>query len=365
MLGCIFYQNFCVFNFFFFKIINRFNFWYFFSGNLNVTLSNWLIITCITLFIIKFNNKFFFFIFFFLSARYLVKNSNLLIPWELIVGFNSWHPPLFYASLLLTILSAVSCEKFVHVRSTLIISTLIITLLLGGYWGLGNSVWGYFWVNDSIELLLLVYIIILLTRVHTIPSKVSFLMFIFLLFGGFVFLIFMRYGLLFTRHSFFELKKINNLYFIIFLSLTYLIPQSSFLLLIVLFIFSSDLFFIFFISLFIVNYSLVSSMSGVLYFTHFSILCLVTTWLKSKTLNIIFFLGRFVSSASKLLILNNSLSDLPFFVSKFNTTKIILTTKTLNLYSSKLVLKYMFIFSTYTNTAWLVLILTLFTLYFL
>lgn len=97
-------------------------------------------------------------------------SPKLLIP-NLIVGTVVLHPLAFYLFTVLTFLflhfkgKALS-SLGVPLRSKTLSIFLLSTLLLGSLWALQSNSWGYFWVNDTIEWLLLILILYLLQRIH-------------------------------------------------------------------------------------------------------------------------------------------------------------------------------------------------------
>lgn len=136
----------------------------------------------------------------------------------LVVGTITVHPLLFYVSLSLTLILTMRRQSaympnVVPVTSTALIYILIITLVLGGYWGFQSTVWGYFWVNDTIEWLLLLVLLYCLIRAHTqlnfFQSANNFLILVFLL----NLIVIVRLNFLPTRHSF--IQNTNLFYYIV------------------------------------------------------------------------------------------------------------------------------------------------------
>ena len=145
------------------------------------------------------------------TTKVSVINTSLLpsviLPLSLWVGTINWHPPLFYFSVFLIISYNIIIRQpyfCVIVKDTQFsqIKALVITLLLGGLWGLQSLTWGYFWVNDSIEWGLLVIILLIIISQHKLISKAS------TVYAGQIILmtislfISLRLNLLPTRHAF-------------------------------------------------------------------------------------------------------------------------------------------------------------------
>lgn len=137
----------------------------------------------------------------------------------LIVGTITIHPLLFYVSLALTLILTMRRQSaytanIVPVTTTFLIYVLVVTLVLGGYWGFQSTVWGYFWVNDTIEWLLLLVLVYCLFKVHTplsfFQSANNFLILVFLL----NLIVIVRLNFLPTRHSFIQN---TNLFFYVVL----------------------------------------------------------------------------------------------------------------------------------------------------
>lgn len=176
---------------------------------LNHKYFNYFIIYLIFSFLYKYYNNFFLFIFFLYHTVNLYVVKVQTIPITLLMGLNNIHPPLFYISFILFL--SFICRIYTFSFKTLnILYLAAISLILGGFWGLGNSVWGFFWVNDSIEIILLCYVILLLVLIHNYSAKINTYVFIYAYLIASVYLL--RINFTFTRHSFFDLRKIENIF---------------------------------------------------------------------------------------------------------------------------------------------------------
>lgn len=137
-------------------------------------------------------------------------DKTTLYPLELLVGYNNIHPFLLYISYLLIFFRIGVKESFIFSKWKTVLYIAILVLLLGGYWGLNNAVWGFFWVNDLIEWILVCLITVVLVVIHSKNNNTQVTrLFIFLFFLTLI-LYLSRYGLVFTRHNFFNIRDTVN-----------------------------------------------------------------------------------------------------------------------------------------------------------
>ena len=125
---------------------------------------------------------------------------------SLIIGTVIIHPLLFYFFFISTIMkyyfqySFASCKPYFSNKFLCIV--LSFTLFLGSIWAMQSNTWGYFWVNDAIEWLLLFLIIYILYSTHCV-LKVNLSLNIFGLVCTLISaLIFVRLNFIPTRHNF-------------------------------------------------------------------------------------------------------------------------------------------------------------------
>jgi hypothetical protein len=146
-----------------------------------------------------------------LNSLYEVRSSYYcrfeLISSALVVGYNNIHPPLFYL-FLWTVLTLALEERFMSTKALFCLGTVV--FYWGSLWGVGNAAWGYFWVKDAIELMLLIALVLLIIFFHTPANLTYFLRLCILLFIIAIILLLLRWGLIFTRHSFFNLLATVN-----------------------------------------------------------------------------------------------------------------------------------------------------------
>lgn len=191
---------------------------YFFIKNLNHVWWNYGIVFIILFFFYKLEIQLLGFIFLFLIATPLATSLLPTVnPSALLVGYNAIHPPLFYTAILLTFAVYNHCDFYFLGKKKYALLFTLSALFLGGLWGAGNSAWGFFWVNDAIELVLFSTSCYLIACCHR-GSYINFYkerFIVLLLFT--VWILFLRWGFIFTRHSFISSIKIINLYRIFYL----------------------------------------------------------------------------------------------------------------------------------------------------
>ena len=241
-----------------------------------------------------------YFSFFFISFLYLIKNSsniifllfnNFLIYkfiflelqnfmllkyafflsntyhffFELLVGLVFIHPVLFYFGLLNLITIIINQFFFKNIIwiYSLILNFLLLSIafFLGGLWGWLNFSWGYIWVYDYIEYLLLILVIFHIYQFHTKIFRKYIITNILFLTCLILFYILLRYNFLPTRHAFFS--KISFTMFkqvcCSFFLLNYLTTLNTTLILSIFFLKPIWSFFLTFISSLILSWYLINS----------------------------------------------------------------------------------------------------------
>lgn len=153
--------------------------------------------------------------------------SKVLIV-NLIAGTIIIHPIGFYIFITIFFFKFFNYNNYIHVtylrsRGVLLIYCLALTLSLGGFWSTQSNTWGYFWVDDLIEWLLLSAIIYTVIFIHIYsPVRVVINFFVnnFLLIN---FLMFIRLGFLSTRHNFLSINFFFYINLYLYLCIFYLI----------------------------------------------------------------------------------------------------------------------------------------------
>lgn len=160
-----------------------------------------------------------FFISFKLMHIYTIKKT--LVD-ALFVGTLTIHPLLFYISLIILCFKVLVPKSFYllgwqFLHFSKLVALLSLTLLLGGFWGFQSTIWGYFWVNDTVEWLLLLAIIYSLWRIHkSVPSLKSW-NFLWALFFLLNLILMVRLNLISTRHNFIQNSSLSTVIFFCYL----------------------------------------------------------------------------------------------------------------------------------------------------
>ncbi len=153
----------------------------------------------------------------------LVKVKKLILA--LWLGTLNVHPPIFYLGLILLFIILNSFHFYDKQKLSLQLKTnlylLFLTLAFGGLWGLQSLAWGYFWVNDGIEWILLVSILLLVNYYHTFIKRELTIFFFFFIPLILTLLLFIRLNIISTRHSFLSSYSLVylSLFFYFFLNL--------------------------------------------------------------------------------------------------------------------------------------------------
>ncbi len=130
---------------------------------------------------------------------------------NLIVGTVTIHPLAFYMYVTLFIVKVMH-KRFqfstirLHITTNLLTFFLIFTLFLGSIWAMQSNSWGYFWVNDAVEWLLLLFILYLVYKLHVwciFTGQINFFLYSLALLNT---LILIRLNFLPTRHNFITTK---------------------------------------------------------------------------------------------------------------------------------------------------------------
>ena len=158
---------------------------------------------------------FYIFIFIFLKKHFF----NFLLFFS---GLLKIHPLLFYIGVIALICALLYNNHTSFYNNFL---TLLTSLFLGSIWALYQNVWGYYWSNDSIELLLAFYTCVCLFHQHRkfslrLTSALSLI-----IYNTFM-LILLRLGYIYTKHNFFDTDAAgtaahNNLFILYFLTVVF------------------------------------------------------------------------------------------------------------------------------------------------
>jgi hypothetical protein len=140
---------------------------------------------------------------------------------NLIVGTVVLHPLLFYVSLILFLLKNYS-KRYLYTTNQNFVSfnfvsiLLIYTLFLGSVWALQSTSWGYLWVGDIVEWILLFKIIYILVFLHLWKNIKVYSNWFILIFSLLSTLLLIRLNLVSTRHNFISVKMTSYTIFIFY-----------------------------------------------------------------------------------------------------------------------------------------------------
>lgn len=143
-----------------------------------------------------------------------------------IFGFFKTHLVIFYIMSLISIIKQSNYLLQIKLTSSLNLLLLVISFSLGAQWALYLFNWGFYWTNDSIEVILILFIILFIHYMHKWPSSVLFT-FISSFFNLFL-IITLRSNLIFTKHNFFKQSGTNMLIYLYMYLLFFLIKVFNF-----------------------------------------------------------------------------------------------------------------------------------------
>lgn len=302
--------------------------------SLNNTKWNFLFILCAYLVLKNFFIKHYCVCSLIITYSILSKYFQIDCVPQLLIGYNNVHPLLFYSATVLLATLTTPCETVGKMTNLTVFIIGVCSLILGGYWGLNNTAWGYFWVNDFIELILLTICVLVLIRSHQRNYLMSQLYGCVSLFYIIALIVGSRHGLVFTRHSFFDLTKITNvsiLYPLSVCKLHYLVVLKILPLII-----NGILFLLLVRAIETISIQAFQKLS--LLFLHMIIAVLFITWLKQAPLHYsIAVIKQMYLTAP--VFLNKSMVAAVFQFSKYKTT-VYLITNTLFLHQKVYILKH-------------------------
>lgn len=210
-----------------------------------------------------------------------LKTNELIINSALLVGFNNVHPFLFYISLVLSFFYLVTLGNFIKCLLFSINSIIILSLLLGGLWGAGNSSWGFFWLKDPIEIILLsLFLLIVLVIHNNYNYKIIYNVIIYFYLVALA-LYCLRNGFFFTKHNFFNINLIKNIFLYYFFILFFNINKN--LLLLLLLITVNNFFLIHLIIYFV--FKTIAIYNSKIKLTHITTIAIYISWIKYKENN--------------------------------------------------------------------------------
>ena len=330
---------------------------YFFIKSLNHTWWNYCLISLIFFFFYKVGFDYFILIFLFLSIapRTSIVYANLTPP-ALLIGYNAIHPFLFYLAVTLTFINYTHWDFFFLIKKKYPLCFIIVALFLGGLWGSGNSAWGFFWVNDSIELILFcvgVYSVICLHRGRFgklyLESYITLTLLI-------TWVLLLRWGFIFTRHSFINSAKVINIFRIFYL----FILNNNYLLLphFILYFFS------YYILMYILIYKILVFFNSrtriyLLQNTHIILTVVVLSWVKFSEYNLSVVVNSKQLIYNFFFISSNQISNTVASVDTFMIwKKFIVSLPTLFIYSCKKIISQFKLFVAWPKFIFIIILIT-------
>jgi len=171
-----------------------------------------------------------------ITLTYLCKQltfSNIIfykiLVINLVVGTVVLHPFLFYISLVFFFLknyskSGLYLTNSRYISLYLVSVFLVCTLFLGNIWALQSTSWGYFWVGDIIEWILLFKIVHILFYLHLWKNVNLYYNWFITIFSVLSIIVLIRLNLLSTRHNFISVNITSYaiiLFYFVFLEIFY------------------------------------------------------------------------------------------------------------------------------------------------
>ena len=121
-------------------------------------------------------------------------------------GFFKTHLLIFYSALLFISIPH-STPITLKFKNSTKLYMIVIAFILGGRWALYLYNWGYYWTNDSIEYIMLLFLLTAIWKIHKnqIISYYTIIMFVIPVY----ILILLRFSFIFTKHNFFQQNKLS------------------------------------------------------------------------------------------------------------------------------------------------------------
>lgn len=133
-------------------------------------------------------------------------------------GYVKIHPNLQYIGSIAYLYVTINKKLSFKFNKYYLLNVVTLAFLLGSLWALFQSVWGYYWSNDSIEYILLIVSCLSLIKMHKYYiKKINSQLIIFLVL---FLLVSLRLNLLHTKHNFFS-KTATAKFFIFFLQVSF------------------------------------------------------------------------------------------------------------------------------------------------
>lgn len=215
--------------------VSLYTLYYSYISALNYLDTNLIFIFCFFCLFFFINQKWLFILF--LKFTYSASTFTELFFFKtllptLVIGTVLIHPIMFYLFLTILLIKLYSIKKFSILHSSgmsnhTIVLLLFITLILGGLWSTQSNAWGYFWVNDLIEWVLLSFILLLVISFHfwfLIKLPYNFFLPQLILIS---LLILIRIGFFSTRHNFFVFSVSMYVVIYIYVLILYFLSKTT------------------------------------------------------------------------------------------------------------------------------------------
>lgn len=183
------------------------NFFNIFLCKLNFLKINFIFIFLSLILFIYLNNKLIFYLYIYLNFIFSTEKNNFILN-TFYLGYYKIHPVLLYLSLIIYLLYTVVVKKIFKYSLVFTLKLIVLTFFLGSLWALNQSIWGKYWSNDSIELILVLFIVYILYKNHKLFNNFSNYVYFFSS-SFFLLIIYLRLNLIYTKHNFFD--KISSL----------------------------------------------------------------------------------------------------------------------------------------------------------
>lgn len=201
---------------FFTKIdFNKLNILNLFLNNLNSIKLN-IFFLVIIIYCNYFNSSSYKFYYIVSVLYYSIYSKYGFILYNFTLGYYKIHPPLLYFSLIIFIVYIYKVKFFCKIYFNFVCYTIFLTFMLGSLWSISQSVWGRYWSNDSIEIILLLFFIISLYYTHILYNINNSYKLFFIL--QIIFLLsLLRLNFIFTKHNFFQkIIKNHNFFYLLY-----------------------------------------------------------------------------------------------------------------------------------------------------
>ncbi len=151
-------------------------------------------------------------IYYFILFNYFIllnfKHLNLVLLWlTLYNGTGLLHPPILYYFLIKIF---TFYKKNIFYLKYKILYLGLISLYLGSLWSSQIDLWGYFWINDFIEYILMYSILLILYLFHKLNSYKYILFLLTQIYIVLIVLYLLRNSFFLTQHNFFNIAKFNK-----------------------------------------------------------------------------------------------------------------------------------------------------------